>query len=708
MAAQRSQGENFSIGEWLVLPSLGRIERGARAVRITPQSMRVLECLADAGGRVVSRTELMDTAWPRMVVTPDALSQCIVELRKAFGDRARRPTVIETIPKRGIRLIPPVSRPAAPALDQAPARRFKAWTVLFALSMIAAVALVGRGWLVAQRPASPWVVALAGANFRALTGFIGAEEQAAISHDGKLVAYLSDRAGAWDVWVGTIGTASFRNVTNGSVPGLRNPDVRVLGFSPDDTNVEFWTKTTDGAGDIIDYYWTAPVVGGPVRRNTGPISELGWSADGRRLVFHPSAPGDPLFLASPDNPGSADEIYGASPGVHNHFPLLSRDGETVYFVQGRPPDATDLWRVATARGEPERLTFHDSRVLYPTLLDERTLLYLATDADGSGPWLHALDLERRESHRIDTGSSAYTSLAASADGRRIVVTAPERTATLWRAALTDGMEAAQATQIQIPTRRAASPRFGAGILVYRAPQAGADGLWAITEGEPNELWNSANGRVVAGPAFARDGTRLAFVVQREERGQLVVMNPDGSDARFLAAALDVRGSPTWSPDGRWIAIGVVRDGEPRLYKISVSSVDAVMPLGDKYALDPAWSPSGDFIVFSSADVAGTITLAAIQADGIPHALPPLSLSRGSRRIAFLGTDPNALVVLKGSGAHRKFWIVDLSSGEERMLTDVGAGDPIGDFDVSADGSEIVFDRTREESDIIVIDRKPER
>ena len=62
----------------------------------------------------------------------------------------------------------------------------------------------------------------------------------------------------------------------------------------------------------------------------------------------------------------------------------------------------DVWRVGASGGEPEQLTRHNSRVSFPMMLDEQTLLYLATASDGSGPWLHALDLERRESRRLKT------------------------------------------------------------------------------------------------------------------------------------------------------------------------------------------------------------------------------------------------------------------------------------------------------------------
>jgi Tol biopolymer transport system component len=124
-------------------------------------------------------------------------------------------------------------------------------------------------------------------------------------------------------------------------------------------------------------------------------------------------------------------------------------------------------------------------------------------------------------------------------------------------------------------------------------------------------------------------------------------------------------------------------------------------LGKEYAVDPAWSPTGRFLVYSGRDVGTSVPVKAINADGSAHALPSLVLSRGARRMDFL--DENRLVVLKGNLSHKELWVVDLRSGDERQLTALGAGELIGDFDVSADGGEIVFDRTREASDIMLIE-----
>ena len=121
MAATGASRSDFRLGDWLVRPSLAAIERGSEAVHVTPRSMAVLIYLADARGEVVSRNELLDAVWPGMAVTPDALSQCVVELRKAFRDNPKQPAVIQTIPKVGLRLLTPVTSvaAAAPGIDNA-------------------------------------------------------------------------------------------------------------------------------------------------------------------------------------------------------------------------------------------------------------------------------------------------------------------------------------------------------------------------------------------------------------------------------------------------------------------------------------------------------------------------------------------------------------------------------------------------------------
>lgn len=94
----------FRIGEYLVEPRHNRIKRGDTELHLEPRVMDVLVCLASRAGEVVSRDTLNETVWRDVVVTDQAVTNCISELRDHLGDDRSTNRVIETIPKRGYRL----------------------------------------------------------------------------------------------------------------------------------------------------------------------------------------------------------------------------------------------------------------------------------------------------------------------------------------------------------------------------------------------------------------------------------------------------------------------------------------------------------------------------------------------------------------------------------------------------------------------------
>ena len=98
------------IGEWWIDPTANELGRAGDTVRLEPKAMEVLMLLADRADQVVSRDELLTTLWPGVVVGDEALTQSIIKLRRALGDDPRSPSYIETIPKRGYRLIAPVGK----------------------------------------------------------------------------------------------------------------------------------------------------------------------------------------------------------------------------------------------------------------------------------------------------------------------------------------------------------------------------------------------------------------------------------------------------------------------------------------------------------------------------------------------------------------------------------------------------------------------
>jgi TolB-like protein/Flp pilus assembly protein TadD len=113
---------DFRVGSWLVAPSLNSISCKGTTVRLEPKVMEVLVCLAQHAGETLPKETLFQTVWPDTFVTDDVLTHSISELRRAFEDDPREPRFIQTIPKRGYRLVAAVNTAGAapaPAADVA-------------------------------------------------------------------------------------------------------------------------------------------------------------------------------------------------------------------------------------------------------------------------------------------------------------------------------------------------------------------------------------------------------------------------------------------------------------------------------------------------------------------------------------------------------------------------------------------------------------
>jgi WD40 repeat protein/DNA-binding winged helix-turn-helix (wHTH) protein len=118
--ASELAGMAFRVGEWLVEPSLNRISRGATVIQLELKAMDVLVCLAENAGALVSRRQLTDTVWATEFITDNTVTHAVADLRTAFGDDPRQPRYIETIHRKGYRLIAPVEAAEPPAATVAP------------------------------------------------------------------------------------------------------------------------------------------------------------------------------------------------------------------------------------------------------------------------------------------------------------------------------------------------------------------------------------------------------------------------------------------------------------------------------------------------------------------------------------------------------------------------------------------------------------
>jgi len=553
-----------------------------------------------------------------------------------------------------------------------------------------------------QRTEYFWRSPIAEARFQAVTEFEGAEQAATVSRDGHFVAFLSDRDGRMDVWVTQVGSGQFHNLTHGSAAELINPSIRTLGFSPDGSSVMFWVRKKDSSsgGDIS--IWAVPTLGGQSKPYLEGVAELDWSHDGSRLAYHTPGPGDPLFVSDGSRQSESQPIFAAPTGLHSHFPLWSPDAAFIYFVQGALPDKLDIWRITPTGGTPERITSQNGRVTHPVLLDRRTLMYLASDPDGSGPWLYSMDVERRIPHRLTTGLDRYTSLAASADGRRLVVTHASPKKTLWRLRIADSpAEVSVPARISLTTSTGFSPRLGPDYLLYVSATGTSESIWKLANGAGTELWSGQGAQVFGGPAISPDGRYIAFSVRQHGQTLLYAMQADGTNARVVTDSLDLQGAPAWAPDGQSITSAADDHGVPHLFRVPLDGRSPALFV-QEYSVDPAWAPDGRFVVYSGPDIGTTFSVKAATAEAAAHPMPALTLTRGARHMAFL-PGGRTLVLLRGEIQHKNLWLIDLETGAERQLTNLAPDFDIRDFDISPDGREVVLERVQERSDVLLLD-----
>ncbi|HYM79226.1 MAG TPA: winged helix-turn-helix domain-containing protein [Candidatus Dormibacteraeota bacterium] len=102
---ERATARMLRIGAWYVNPALGQISRDGETARVETRTMRLLLCLAEHAGEVVSIDELLTQVWSDVTVSPDSVYQAVTSLRRLLGDDPKQPSYIATVPRLGYRMV---------------------------------------------------------------------------------------------------------------------------------------------------------------------------------------------------------------------------------------------------------------------------------------------------------------------------------------------------------------------------------------------------------------------------------------------------------------------------------------------------------------------------------------------------------------------------------------------------------------------------
>ncbi|MBU8872087.1 MAG: winged helix-turn-helix domain-containing protein [Gemmatimonadales bacterium] len=571
----------FSLGDWIVLPGLNRIQGPEGEIQVEPRVMQVLLRLAERPGQVCSRLGLLEDVWGDAVVGEENLTRAISELRRIFGDRARQPRVIETIRNHGYRLLLETGQvsPAPSAREVAqsesrPARKFLIpLTLLLGLTLVL-VAVLGSHLLHrggnSSQPSE--TIGIQDVTFRPetspMTSFTGREWHPALSPDGLRIAFI---------WAGPEG--------NNIDVYLKQRNSETILRLTDDPGWAAWpTWSSDGQtvafvqqSDSLSCLCTVSSLGGTIRtllEVESWVEGLDWSPDGACLVFSTRSSGEShhsLYRLDLDDLKVQSVSIDRSDGAGNFLPRISPDG--------------------------------------------RTLAWIGIGLTGSSGVFLA-PLQGGKARMLTGGMTELQGLAWTADGSGIVFAeAHAGLFNLWRVILPDGYDPLaddgilSAEWLPTPGDFAWNPTVArqSGELVYEQVLVDQD-IWRL-EILASDPWQLESGpflrstRWESAAAFSPEGGRVVFVSSRSGSPEIWTCDAEGGNLqRLTQAGFASIANPRWSPDGMSIAANVIRDGLSAVMVIaSRGGPFRIMTATGLAEVFSSWSRSGGLLVGSDVD-----------------------------------------------------------------------------------------------------------
>ena len=557
--------ERIRFGEFELDLRAGELCRGTARIRLQEQPFQILLMLLDKAGGVVTREEIRKRLWPNDTVVEfdHSIGTAIKKLRQALDDEAGSPRYVETLPRRGFRLMvpvvqseavakepppppPPASNPIAPEREDATAasailRPRRGRLLLVGLALVLVCALGWLGWRLLKTPRVPAGETLDVSTLIQVTSSTGLDVDPALSPDGSLLAYSSNQNGNYEIYVKPLS------------PGSREVQLTADGgqnfqpaWSPDGKQIAYHSQKHGGI-------WLIPSLGGTTRLLSDFGSRPEWSPEGTMIAFQSVETFDlgiTAFSAMPPStiwtvtvPGGVPRqlTYPENPAGGHGAPVWSPDGKRIAFSTTNT-SFSEIWSVAAAGGAP--LLMLGNGVFSPVYAPNGQALYYTK---GFGPTFLLMRVVLSPAGVVagapelieNTGESLYAHLRFSANGK---------IATFSRLSAVNNLQSVRI-----------SPVTGEAV------------------GEPEALTHDTNGRKT-GPIFSPDGKIIAYsIFQVGEHWAVWLMDPDGKNARPAAAEQDIAIFQGWFPDSRRIAYILRADGHSTLEALDVVS-------GEKQAL----------------------------------------------------------------------------------------------------------------------------
>jgi Tol biopolymer transport system component/DNA-binding winged helix-turn-helix (wHTH) protein len=695
----------FTLGDRVIRPDLNRIEYGGESVQVEPRVMDVLVYLAEHAGRVVSRDELLDRIWGETVVVEHVLTRAISELRRILADDPENPRFIETIRKRGYRLVAPVVLPEGgaspggvlPWLSEeppagiepkpaegasAPARPPSLWgQLVWPAVVILVAALVWNLWR--DRTTTPRPVVLAAVPF---TTFVGNERNAAFSPDGTRIAFTWDgpQRDNDDIYVKQGNTESPLRLTED--PGRDDH----AAWSPDGSTITF-VRWSGGTVTIR----CVPAIGGVERtlyQATSWVQGLDWALDGRRIVFAERENADaPYRIRVLDYQTLQAHDLCTPPAQHNDTdPRVSPDGRTVAFVREDLAWQQQICTVPLDGGEEPRSVSRPLLILRGLTWRNNGREIIFTSAPAGPASLWSLSIATHAVTPLVVRDEWVGSPSCPRRGSGLVYETWRCQSNVWEVRIQ-----ADGSVVESPAPLIQSMRWDGHArispdgehIVFASARSGNAELWACRrDGTELVRLTDLGGQSIASPCWSPDSKSIAFSTSPEGYAAVHVMDAAGGPARRLSFDRCNEIPCGWTSEGPWIYFAADRGGSWQIWRMHPDGTGR-MQITQAGALEGFLSADGRWIYYIKPEDRGVWRTAVA---GGPEEFVCDELSRGNRTNWVV--HGSCIYYFAHQEGGLRLVCHDVGRGEVRQLVPVrGFGGP--GIEVSPDGAAVLYART---------------
>jgi Tol biopolymer transport system component len=536
--------------------------------------------------------------------------------------------------------------------------------------------------------------------------FTGRVKDAAISPDGKYVAFVNFDSGRRSVWVYQIATGGSMELVPKDIGPW--PWGARLTFSPDG-NYIYYESLDSAAGTGLYGLYRVPMVGGTPRKLISDVdSAVTFSPDGRRLAFiRNSNEQSEAALIIADFDGTNERkvaVRKREGGFTFEAPAWAPDGKVIAAAIGYGGGRQQLEVIAPDSGKERlvgaRLWRFVGRMAW--LPDGKGFAFVAKENTSSlNAQIWQVDFPDGEAHRITNDLADYFCLTASADGSRWAVLQERVSSSLW---ICPRGECAQAKQITpgIDSRDGNSgfTWMPDGRILYTSFHAGGESMRTADPDGRNvqdfPLGPAMNRR----PSACPDGRFILYTSQSDTGRNVWRANSEGLDSRQLTFSND-DGYAQCSRDSKWFIYGSGNKGHPTLFKMPIEGGQPI-PISDKYRGVARLSPDTRWVAAAFEDPPKHLEIAVISVDGGPLQWP-FDLPEGIDWDAHLGWTPDGRGVIYSiiRDGVSNLWVRPLSGGPSTQLTDFKEG-RIFSFGWSPSGGELVLARGSITDDTVLL------